>query len=167
MAYHITDQLIGFQQITTTETTQKHPLGTIVRGTDPVTYGGAEFIYLLGVASTVVGSLVTYNATTWQTALSPTNATTDGSPLAVAMSANVGSQYGWYQISGLAVIKKTAVAIAPSTGLWLSGTAGRVYATASTGKGIVGARSANLTTVASATSTVTVLINRPAIETAT
>jgi hypothetical protein len=168
MPYIITDPLIGGQLIAATDTVQNHPLGTIVRARETNTGGGGgEFIYLLGVASTVVGSLVTYNATTFQTTLSPTNATTDGAPLAVAMSANVASQYGWYQISGMAVIKKTAVAVSPSSGLWLSGTAGRVYATASTGKGIVGARSANLTTVASATSTVTVLINRPAIETAT
>jgi hypothetical protein len=168
MPYIITDPLIGGQAIAATDTVQNHPLGAIVRARDTATGGGGgEFIYLLGVASTVVGSLVTYSATTFQTTLSPTNATTDGAPLAVAMSANVASQYGWYQISGMAVIKKTAVAVSPSSGLWLSGTAGRVYATASTGKGIVGARSANLTTVASATSTVTVLINRPAIETAT
>lgn len=168
MAWIITENLVGGQAIATTDTVQNHPLGTIVRGRQTDTGGGGgEFIYLLGVASTVVGSLVTYNATTFQTTLSPTNATTDGSPLAVAMSANVGSQYGWYQIAGLATIKKTAVPISPASGLWLSGTAGRVYATASSGKGIVGARSANLTTVASATSTVTVLINRPAIETAT
>lgn len=166
MAFFITDNIIGGQPIANTETTKYHPLGTIVRARDE-TLGGGEFIYLLGVASTVVGSLVTYNTTTYQTTLSPTGATTDGPPVAVAMSANVASQYGWYQISGLAVIKKTAVPFAPSTGLWLSGTAGRVFTTASTGKGIVGARSANLTTVASATSTVTVLINRPSIETAT
>jgi hypothetical protein len=67
----------------------------------------------------------------------------------------------------MAVIKKTAVAVPPATGLWLSGTAGRFYVTASTGKGIVGARSANLATIASGTSTVTCLINRPSIETAT
>ena len=168
MPWIITENYVGGQAIATTDDTQNHPLGTIVRGRQTDTGGGGgEFIYLLGVASTVVGSLVTYNATTFQTALSPTNATTDGSPLAVAMSANTAGRYGWYQISGLASIKKTAVPFAPSTALWLSGTAGRVYTTASTGKGIVGARSANLTTVASATSTVTVLINRPSIETAT
>lgn len=163
MAFFITSHVIGGQAIASTETTAQHRLGTVVQAYDS-TYGAGEFIYLLGVASTVVGSLVTYNATTWQTTLSPTNATTDGAPVAVAMSANVASQYGWYQISGLAVIKKTAVALAPQVGLWLSGTAGRVYGTASAGKGIVGARTANLTTVASATSTVTVLISRPAIE---
>ena len=157
---------VGAPPITDTSTTQKVPLGTIVKGTDP-TYGEGEFIYLLGVTSTVAGAMVTYNATTYQTTLTPTNATTDGSPIAVAMSSNVGSQYGWYQISGLVPILKTAVAVTPQQGLWLSGTAGRFYVTASTGKGIVGARTANLTTVASGTSSVVVCINRPSIETAT
>lgn len=165
MAFTVSN-FAGAQPIADTSTTQKHALGTIVRGTDP-TYGEGEFIYLLGVASTAVGSMVTYNATTYQTALSPTNATTDGSPIAVAMSANVASQYGWYQITGLVPVLKTAVAVTPQQGMWLSGTSGRFYVTASTGKGLVGARTANLTTVASGTSTVVCLLNRPAIESAT
>lgn len=158
--------LAGAQPIANTSTTQAHALGTIVRATDP-TYGEGEFIYLLGVASTVVGNMVTYNTTTYQTALTPTTGTTDGAPIAIAMSANVASQYGWYQISGNAVVKKTSVAVAPSTGLWLSGTTGRFYVTASAGKGIVGARTANLATVVTTTSTVVVTINRPSIETHT
>jgi hypothetical protein len=36
------------------------PLGTVINAVDPV-YGGGEFIFLKGVASTVVGSLVTYD----------------------------------------------------------------------------------------------------------
>jgi len=105
MTFYATEAWIVEQPIADTSTTKKHPLGTIVRAKDS-TYGEGEFIYLLGVGSTVVGSLVTYNATTYQTALSPTNATTDSVPVAVAMSANVASQYGWYQIGGLAVVKK-------------------------------------------------------------
>ncbi len=165
MAYAI-HNFAGAQNIDDTETTQKHVLGTVIRASDP-TYGEGEFIYLLGVGSTVVGSMVTYNTTTYQTALTPTTGTTDGAPIAIAMSANVASQYGWYQISGNAVVKKTGVAVAPSTGLWLSGTAGRFYVTASAGKGIVGARTANLATVVTTTSTVVVTINRPSIETHT
>ena len=57
----------GGQQIATRDTTQNHPLGTIVRGHDP-TYGEGEFIYLQGVASTIVGSIVEYN-TSYQTGL--------------------------------------------------------------------------------------------------
>lgn len=162
MAYSIYTQA-GCQPIADTSDTQRHPIGTIVRGVDP-TYGGGEFIYLLGVASTVVGSLVTFNATTGQTTLSPTNATSDSHPVAVAMSANVAGDYGWYQIQGLAVVKKTAVAVTPAVALYLSGTAGRVYVTASSGKGFVGMRAANLTTVSAGTSTVVALLNRPAIE---
>ena len=55
MAYTVSNY-VGAQPIEDTSTTQKHPLGTIVRGTDP-TYGEGEFIYLLGVANTVVGSV--------------------------------------------------------------------------------------------------------------
>ncbi|MDQ5904972.1 MAG: hypothetical protein QG672_2566 [Pseudomonadota bacterium] len=60
--------LAGAQPIATNSTTQKHPLGQLCRATDP-TYGQGEFIYLLGVASTTVGDVVKYNATTYQTAL--------------------------------------------------------------------------------------------------
>ena len=69
--WKVTTPVVGVQPITEVSATARHPLGTIVRAKDP-TYGEGEFIYLLGVASTVVGSCVTYNATTWQTTLSPT-----------------------------------------------------------------------------------------------
>jgi phosphoribosylformimino-5-aminoimidazole carboxamide ribonucleotide (ProFAR) isomerase len=60
-----------------------------VDATDP-TYGRGEFIYLLGVGSTTVGDMVTYNATTYQTALlTTTNGENKGCPVAVAMAAQV------------------------------------------------------------------------------
>ena len=158
MAFTI-HNMVGAQPIENTSTTRAHPLGTVVRGVDP-TYGEGEFIYLLGVAGTVVGSLVKYNATTWQTVLL-TNTTVQAVPIAVAMSANVASQYGWYQISGNAVVKKTAVAVNPQVKVYISATAGRVKVIASAGLEVVGARSANLTTVTSTTSTVVLTINRP------
>lgn len=160
MAYSVYTQA-GAQPIANTETTQKHPLGTIVRGVDP-TYGEGEFIYLLGVASTVVGSLVKYNTTTWQTALlTVSNGKNKGVPVSVAMSANVASQYGWYQISGNAVIKKTTVAVTPGVPIFISATDGRMKVLASAGQQILGAQTANLTTVVTTTSTVVVTINRP------
>ena len=160
MAYSVST-LAGGQPIANTETTQKHSLGTIVRGVDP-TYGEGEFIYLLGVASTVVGDVVIYNATTYQTVrtVGATHKNT-GAPVGVAMSANVAAQYGWYQIGGNAVVKKTAVAVTPQVAVMLSATAGRIKVLTSAGFMIVGARSANLTTVTSTTSTVVVTINRP------
>lgn len=159
MAYIISEARIVPQAIAETSTTQYHPLGTEVRAKDS-TYGAGTFVYLLGAANTVVGSLVLYNATTWQTVLAD-NTKYQAAPLAVAMSANVEGQYGWYQIVGAAVVKKTAVKFTAQVPAYLSATAGRVKSTASVGTQILGARSANLATVTSTTSTVVLMINRP------
>ena len=90
------------QAIDATETTQKLPLGTIIRAEDKAStaYGVGEFIYLKGVANTAVGSAVTYNPDDHSTTLLAANAI---GPVAFAMSANVASQYGWYQINGKAI----------------------------------------------------------------
>lgn len=160
MTYAVTN-LAGAQPIADTSTSQKHPLGQLCRGTDP-TYGQGEFIYLLGVASTTVGDVVKYNATTYQTALiTVANSKNKGESVAVAMSANVASQYGWYQISGNAVVKKTGVAVTPQVPVFISATTGRIKVLASAGQQILGAQTANLTTVVTTTSTVVVTINRP------
>lgn len=161
MAYSLTSTYVGAPVITDTDTTKKVPLGTIVRAYDP-TYGEAEFIYLLGVASTEVGSVVKYDATTWQTTLiTVSNGKNKGLPVAVAMSANLASNYGWYQISGNAVVKKTTVAVTPQVPVFISATTGRIKVLASAGQQILGATTANLTTVVTTTSTVVVAINRP------
>ena len=160
MAYNPIESYVVEQAIADTSTTKKHELGTIVKAVDS-TYGMGEFIYLLGVASTVIGSLVYYNATTYQTVLEPGSTDSTGVPLAVAMSANVAAGYGWYQISGNAVIKKAAVTVEPQVSVFVSATAGRITDVSSAGEQICGARTANLTTVTSTTSTVVVTINRP------
>jgi hypothetical protein len=159
MSYSYADNLIGAQPLTVTSTVQNHKLGTIRKGNDPA-LGDGEFIYLLGVASTVVGIVVSYNATTFQTTLLPSTANL-GTPIAVALSANVASQYGWYQIEGMAVVLKTAVAVTPQAKVYISGTTGRLMPTSASGKQILGAKYANLTTVTSTTSTATVLFSRP------
>lgn len=153
--------LAGAQPIANTSTTAAHKLGTIVRANDP-TYGEGEFIYLLGVGSTEVGFMVIYNATTYQTALvTVSNGKNKGNAVGVAMSANVAAQYGWYQIQGNAVIKKTTVAALPQVPIFISATTGRMKTLLSAGQQILGAQTANLTTVVSTTSTVVVTINRP------
>lgn len=162
MVFVPTENALGIQPIANNSTVQNHPLGTIIRAYDP-TLGAGEFIYLLGVASTVVGLQVTYNASTYQTTLSP-NTANNADPVAYAMAANVAAQYGWYQIGGLAVAKKTAVAVTPGAKIYQSGTAGRVMPTSASGKQVLGARAANLTTVTSTTSTITILINRPSLQ---
>ena len=110
--------LVG-QNIDETSTTQNHALGEIVT-MKHATYGVGEFIYLQGVASTAVGTWVTYNADDHSTARLAANAI---GPVALAMSACVASNYGWYQINGKAI------------GACLTGFAdnGNVYATATAG----------------------------------
>ena len=153
--------LMGAQPIANNSTTQAHALGTIVRATDP-TYGEGEFIYLLGVASNEVGFMSIYNATTYQTALvTVTNGKGKGNPVGIAMAATVASEYGWYQISGNAVIKKTTVACLPQVPIFISATTGRMKTLLSAGQQILGAQTANLATIVSTTSTVVVTINRP------
>lgn len=99
MAYVIENHRIGTQAIAVTDTVARHPLGDTVMAYDPV-YGGGQFIYLKGVASTVVGSWVIYNLDDGSTTLLAANAI---GPVAVAMSINVANQYGWYQIMGKAI----------------------------------------------------------------
>lgn len=102
MTYVISTPQIGMQPIEVTSTVQKHPLGTIVNASDP-TYGAGEFVYLKGIASTVVGSLVDYDPYLATTALAP--ATGGIGPVAVAMSINVALQFGWYAIGGTVPVK--------------------------------------------------------------
>jgi len=157
MAFAHTGHIIGLQPVADTSTTQNHPLGTIVTATDP-TLGVGEFIYLKGVASTVVGSIVNYD-NNFQTELDTSAVSGPSRPLAVSMSANVASQYGWYQISGLAVATK-ANTVSFADGAGLGAAAGLAVAVA-TGTVI---QSAVVRTVASAKSdvtTVAIAINRP------
>lgn len=157
MAFSV-HSLVGAQPIANTETTQLHPAGTIVRGRDP-TYGEAEFIYLKGVASTAVGSIVTYNTSSFTTALAPVGANKP-QPVAIAMSANVANQWGWYQISGVAVCAKTCtVSLAANAAVGVL-TTGLVAGTGS-GKEIQGALVAAVASATAGRTTVQVVINRP------
>lgn len=117
-------------------------LGAIAKAYDP-TYGEGEFIYLLGVASTVVGSVVTWNGATsgkpqFQTALAAVATATKGAPLAVAMSANVAGQFGWYQISGQAVMATNGTLAAGPGQVFLAGS-GQVTSTQAAGAQVVNA----------------------------
>lgn len=157
MAFYSTSLVLGSQPIATKSTVKNHPLGTIVTAVDG-TLGQGEFIYLKGVGSTVVGSIVNYDDA-FQTALDSSATAGPSRPLAVAMSACVGSEYGWYQISGLAVATKSA-AVSFADGAGLGAASGLAVAVA-TGSVI---QSAIVRTVASAKSgvtTVAIAINRP------
>lgn len=105
MAYQFKNNyFIVPQAVNVNSTVALLPLGTRIKGTDPV-YGEGEFVYLKGVASTVVGSLVVYNQDDWSTALYTGNAIGE---VAFAMSACVANEFGWYQIYGKAIAKSNA-----------------------------------------------------------
>ena len=133
MAYTINSHLVGHQPLTATSTTQAHALGTVVKAVDS-TYGEGEFVYLKGVASTAAGNVVVFDqkgATTTRSV-----AGSRGS-VGVAMSANVASQFGWYQISGSAVV--TCGTVSAAKGLYVTATPGSVDDAIVLGDLIVGA----------------------------
>lgn len=150
------NSLIG-QAIADNSTTQKAQLGTIIRAKDP-TLGVAEFIYLKGVASTVVGSIVNYDDT-WQTALDTAAVSGPTRPVAIAMSACVASEYGWYMISGMGVATKSAaVSFADGAGL---GSASGLAVAVATGTVLHGAVVRTVASAKSGVTTVAIAINRP------
>ena len=118
------EQIVYNQAIDETSTTQNAPLGTRIKALDKAStaYGIGEFIYLQGVASTVVGSFVTYDQDDNSTALLVANAI---NPVATAMSICVASNYGWYQIFGQAVGKGLA-SLADNANIYGTATAGSV-----------------------------------------
>lgn len=146
-------------------------LGQVVSAYDPV-FGYGEFILLQIPISTAVpvGTLSTFNAIStgklyYSYVINPTTAST-GAPVAVAINAVSSStsvQYTWFQIRGYTSILKTAVKGLPNNAVVLSGTAGRVLFTQSTGKTILGARTANVTTITTTTSLVPVILATPPV----
>lgn len=156
MAYNV--HVPGAQPIENTSTTALNKLGDVVKATDPV-YGEGEFIYCLGVANTAVGSIVTYDPSTYQTTLCAVGGNIPR-PIAVAMSANVASQYGWYQISGIAVCKKTctiSLAAGAAVGVLTTG----LIAGTGSGKEIAGAVVAAVASATAGRTTVSVMLQRP------
>lgn len=80
-----------------------------------------EYIYLLGVASTVAGDAVCFTGA-FATKRAVAN---DVGPVAFAMGACVASTYGWYQIAGLAT-GITLTAVTTQLSLFLTATAGQL-----------------------------------------
>lgn len=185
MAYVITTPQLGEVDLSAVYTTLGVPgignlpsvptmsqLGQIVSAYDPV-LGYGEFILLQIPVSTAVpvGTLATWQAVStgklyYSYVINPTTAST-GAPVAVAINAvssNASSvQYTWFQIRGYTSILKTAVKGLPNNAVALSGTAGRVLFTQSTGKTILGARTANTTTITTTTSLVPVILAVPPV----
>lgn len=134
MPFASVENRAGLQPIADTSTTQQHPLGTTIRAVDS-TYGEGEFVYLKGAASTVVGDVVIFD--TYAGTSTRAVAGSRG-PAAVAMSANVANQFGWYQVSGSAVVK--AGTVLANGNVYLTATAGTVDDAVVSGDKIDGAR---------------------------
>lgn len=173
MAYTINTPTLGLMPIASTDagvtppngstTIPTSPLkpGMIVTATDP-TYGTGEFILLMGVASTAIGSIVTFNTSTFQTALAAVG-TNKPQPVAIAMAATAAATWGWYQISGIAVAKKTCtVSLAANAALGVL-TIGLVAGTGS-GKEVQGALVAAVASATAGRTTVQVVLDRPAMQ---
>lgn len=99
MPFSVTENRIGIPAIADIQTFERVPVGTRVKAFDPL-YGEGEFIFLRGLASTVLGSWVVFNPDDFSTKLLVAN---DIGPVAVAMAPIVAGQFGWYQIYGKAV----------------------------------------------------------------
>lgn len=175
MAFYPIENAIGIPPIASVSDASSPAVtpGKIVRAKDPV-YGEGEFIYLPVLSGQTVGQMVTYNSASGVTPGSgntvsvalTTSTKNQARPFAVAMAANTSgtTKYGWFCIQGTVPIKKVAIKVSPTVALFLGATSGRVTSTAASGKGILGIRSMNSATVASATSTVLVEINRPHLQ---
>ena len=136
---------VGAQPITDVSTVQNHVLGTKVKAVDTgsTAYGEGEFIYCAGVASTVAGSVVVIDTVSHTTSLADADAAASScGPVALAVSANVASRYGWYQIFGTGVAK-VLTGFADNKACFLTATGGSVDDAVVDGDGITGMTAAS------------------------
>lgn len=160
MSYVFTSDTVGVQGMTEVSTTKRHPLGTILQAFDPA-YGAGEFIYLKGAASTVQGTLVTYDPYLGTTTLAP--ATGGKGPVAAAMGPTVASTYGWYQIGGAAAVSAPN-AMAPGADVFmLAATPGSVDDAQVNGEQVVNAV-VSTTTGTPAAGLAIITVNRPFLQ---
>ncbi len=112
------------------DTVQQLPVGTRAWDKD-----GNEYVYGLGVVSTVAGDWVSFNHL-WASARLAAGAI---GKVGVAMAAIVASNWGWYQVYGKATGNSDA--IATNAVMYIDATAGRVDDSAVTGDLVLGAYS--------------------------
>lgn len=108
---------IFLTKLTDILSTDKEGIGT-VRNEGP-----DEYIFCLGVASTVRGSAVTYDED-YVTALLTTTLGAVPRMIAFACAATVASKWGWYQVRGDDVPMSLAASCAKDVALYTTGTGG-------------------------------------------
>lgn len=122
------------------DTVLSAPVGTIAKFFDDV-LGEGEFIYLPGLASVALGDAVVYDMTGVSASVARLVQNTfanSGRPVAFALGATPVNTWGWYQISGLAVVSAVAGTVAGA--VMAGATAGSVGNTADAGDQVLGAR---------------------------
>ena len=158
--------------------TPEQMLGQIIEAQNSATIanlgGGGEFIFLkIPTSTTVTPGLFyswkgDYTISVVPTAVS--SAAVSGFPIALAINtvASNGTlaQYTWFQVSGLGTAYRgsTTAVLAVNVPLFVSNvTAGKIRATASIFRCIIGIRSANTATISAAISATPVYLQRPCI----
>ena len=133
MANKVGQLLASVGALTDVDTSARNPLMSTAFDAD-----GGEYMYLTGVASTGLGSWVTYDEL-GITALLTANAV---GPVAVALAATVASTFGWYCVKSpkSGVTGKTDT-IADNLAVYIDGTDGRVDDAVVAGDLVMGAYS--------------------------
>lgn len=109
-------------------------VGARCRGSDDAGLGDGEFIWLPASVAVAKDDLVTYKTSTAVTALLATTAI-KGRPLAKAMVAHAIGEYGWFQLSGAAILNAAAGSGA-DVAIYASATPGSVTTTQANGVAI-------------------------------
>ncbi|HVZ60628.1 MAG TPA: hypothetical protein VG892_07565 [Terriglobales bacterium] len=148
--------------------------GQITQGhwADSTSGGSGEFIFLRVPASTTITAGLLYSwgdaGSGWDVTALPTSSgttTTSGAPICVAVNSVASStsvQATWFQVQGRCTVLKDAVKMAPGAPVYFSkSAAGRVRVVGSAFYGIIGMRSATLTTITTTTSSALMYLNRP------
>ena len=118
---------------TTVDTAQTQSLGTL--GGTTGTNGVKIFVYGKGVASCAVGSFVVFDEA-WQSALS---AHQSYGLVGLAVSANIASKFGWFQVWGYNAAGKVLASCADNAAVYTTATTGSLDDTASPQTLIAGA----------------------------
>ncbi|MGH8676447.1 MAG: hypothetical protein ACREVG_19330, partial [Burkholderiales bacterium] len=122
MTYRSTDPIGA--DLTNVDDSARFRTGQEACGFDDVSQKYGTFIYLPGVASTVVGTMVDYDLNAGTTTLSP--ATAGVGQVAVALAATVATKFGWYQVEGIAAVRAPNAMVVGADVFSLAATPGSV-----------------------------------------
>jgi hypothetical protein len=161
MAYQVVDDMIGAPALTDVSTTQKVPLGTIVKIADnslAVPTAGEALYFKASGASIVAGSMVDYDSQLATGVLSPATAGTG--PVGVAFATVPSGSFGWLQIAGKAAVKAPNAMVVGAEIWSLAATPGSVDDAVVAGEQILNAK-ASTTTGTPAAGLAYIEIDRP------